>query len=614
MNIDRREAMNLLLTAKTFFYEDKSLPTATPFQSRTFLLLIVVVCLLLILRQPDRLTHPAVVLEDGTIFFADAYNNGPFRSLWISYAGYYHLLPRFVASIGYYLPTITVALFYAVSTLLLTALACSWFYLPRFRHIIPQDKLRLVFCLLLPLLPNVEAIMVLAYVQWYVALWSLFVVLMPYPRHRLIQIGLLLAYCVAIGTVPVLIILLPIWVLRLLLAVEYSERVGIGLIIVAQLGVSLFTTYWLNLGNSIAPSFSPLLVQDITHGLIYKVFAVGLLGHYLAEKVLRDWGWFPLEILAMLTILCWLITMARAQAVRIRLISLLLFYLLISSVLFYGLRVTYYQYKFTNVSTATDHSMARYFLLGNVCLLLFIFVLLSNLLARRQTTRLRTLIMPSIICVPLVLSILYGQTLQIPPLPDLEWAKYAQLVTVWEKSPYTLKPLTVVSPIRRNEARLHHLYLPVLFAQSTLPANAFAVALPISPPGWVTSLYLSKDLPTIYQFPEGLTLLGIQQQQKGNQLLLTLFWQGNPLVDLGTQLHYTAYVHLVDSQQMRISGYDVELQPLAGQRLDAVFSTEHYLKMPSDFTPTKYNLVIGLYYLDHEALIDGSSILALATN
>lgn len=180
-----------------------------------FLLVVLAVAFLLAARQPDRLLHAHFVVEDGAIFFADAYNLSTWNALTKQYAGYYHLLPRLIAEFASLFPYQYIPLVFSVAALLITTLCLCWFTLPHFRHIVAQDQLRLAIVLLLPLSPNVEAIMVIAYLQWYLLLWCILISVMQPLKGRVAQILLYLAYIISIATTPISIILLPIWMVRL---------------------------------------------------------------------------------------------------------------------------------------------------------------------------------------------------------------------------------------------------------------------------------------------------------------------------------------------------------------------------------------------------------------
>jgi hypothetical protein len=56
--------------------------------------------LLIFLRRPDALLNPQFLAEDGTSFYADAYNLGGLRALFLPIAGYLLVSDRLVGLIG----------------------------------------------------------------------------------------------------------------------------------------------------------------------------------------------------------------------------------------------------------------------------------------------------------------------------------------------------------------------------------------------------------------------------------------------------------------------------------------------------------------------------------
>ncbi len=61
-------------------------------------LIFVIVLVILLLRRPDAFINPQLYAEDGVVFFGDYVKSG-IHSIIIPYAGYLHLVPRFVAAL-----------------------------------------------------------------------------------------------------------------------------------------------------------------------------------------------------------------------------------------------------------------------------------------------------------------------------------------------------------------------------------------------------------------------------------------------------------------------------------------------------------------------------------
>lgn len=171
--------------------------------------------LLLVVRQPFLWTEPTLVLEDGSIFFAQAFSLQLADAVMQPYSGYLHIIPRLVAELGALIPVAVTPRFYYLATLLITAMAASWFYLPNYRYLVVDDRIRLATVLLMLSLPTADGLLLLSYVQWYVGLWGVLVAIMSPPQARWARWALLAGYGLAVGTAPVLITLAPIWLVRL---------------------------------------------------------------------------------------------------------------------------------------------------------------------------------------------------------------------------------------------------------------------------------------------------------------------------------------------------------------------------------------------------------------
>jgi hypothetical protein len=68
-------------------------------------LLLLAVCLaVLYTRRPDAFRNPQFWAEDGGLWFADAYQAGPWRPLFVPYSGYLHLLERLGGALALLVP------------------------------------------------------------------------------------------------------------------------------------------------------------------------------------------------------------------------------------------------------------------------------------------------------------------------------------------------------------------------------------------------------------------------------------------------------------------------------------------------------------------------------
>lgn len=570
---------------------------AKQWQWRRQVLLVLAGTLILGLRDWEKLWQPRFIAEDGVIFFAEAYNLSPWQAITTPYAGYYHLIPRLVAETGMLLPFAAMPLFYAVSTLLLTSSALTWFALPHFRYLIRSDGVRIAFVLLLLLLPNVGALMQLAYVQWYLAVWALFVAWMPTLPSRWGQ-GLLAGlYLLVIFTAPVLLIWLPIWLIRWWAATTRSQRASLGLIVAAQLAC-LLAVWWVPPIPGGRPTDLGLALADVTLGLFYQVFVLNLLGQDLSRLLFAYGGWITYGGLG-LAALGWILVLGwRQRDPRLKLTSYWLLYIIVGAAALYGQRAALFRYMFVQSLETMHQDAARYFWISGVAFLLLLFILTNSWPAAgpapgRADWRIG-LYGGLLLCYGLAFRLPWAWGTYIP------WQPTAQLLTALQAN-HSGADLYQLQQVGADGG-----------LQPVSPVENLVLHIAIAPEGWTLYLQAPRSA-AIYTFPAGPTLLSIHSQRQGPSLQVELTWQGETAVPAAPQLFYTAYVHLVDKERNRLAGADVLLEPT---RRDAngeplVFQSQHWLELPANLTRTDYDFAIGLYHFQGDQLVNGPAIFAL---
>ncbi|HTE28212.1 hypothetical protein [Flavitalea sp.] len=169
-----------------------------------FFMAILISFAMLTLRSPFALVHPQFWAEDGSVFFQDAYNTG-IRSFTISYAGYFHLIPRTVAYFTYlFVPHAYAPVAYMICSLLgfMFILFYIWTRTGFDLHA------RFLMCLALTFVPiKSEIVLNLANLQWYTAVLSFIVLISPPDKKKLLP-DLLIVLIVGL-TGPFNIVLLP---------------------------------------------------------------------------------------------------------------------------------------------------------------------------------------------------------------------------------------------------------------------------------------------------------------------------------------------------------------------------------------------------------------------
>src|SRR5215469_6699193 len=130
---------------------------------------------LLVSRRPDALLMPQFYAEDGTFWYADAYNHS-WRCLFMSEAGYLHTVPRLVALFTLLFSLAAAPLVMNLIALFFEILPIHVFLSSRFNSV--PSTLRLLGCLLYVAIPNSFEIHANATnIQWHLALLSCMVLL-----------------------------------------------------------------------------------------------------------------------------------------------------------------------------------------------------------------------------------------------------------------------------------------------------------------------------------------------------------------------------------------------------------------------------------------------------
>jgi hypothetical protein len=137
----------------------------------------------IIWRRPDAVTYPQFWAEDGTYWFADAYNHG-FSALLTSVQGYLVTLPRLVAIPAAALSISHAALLFNAVAISVQAAPAAFFVSRRFEHLVSRLWIRALIGLVYVLIPSFELDATLTNSQWHLAILAILVVLAA-PAQRL---------------------------------------------------------------------------------------------------------------------------------------------------------------------------------------------------------------------------------------------------------------------------------------------------------------------------------------------------------------------------------------------------------------------------------------------
>lgn len=586
------------------------------FSTWRFVIAFIGVVFIILIRDYEVFLQSKFLVEDGAIFFADAFNLPFYHSIIQPYAGYYHLVPRLIAETAQFAPISFAPVLYCGFALLINAFCLSWFALPYFRHIISSDILRLLFVLMLPLLPNGGGIVILAYVQWPLLIWCVWVSLMEYPTAKWLQIGVLVIYLLAIPTIAMQIIFLPIWLFRLIHAGSTSEKKWIFIIVITQLLVIILISF-----SSAGVKFPMSLdggtiAKDFINSLLYITLSITVLGFGLTDTLFKQFGWsiLYLEGVVIFVSIANILWVQRTNKKLVYSCLILVYVALTSLLFFYLTRAQMINFYFSRDPFHLAVSNPRYFWPASIINLLLIFMIID--LGWRYTSlfSLRRLLPLCVICICFML---HFQEFRPVDWGRTNWLEYAQLIDYLQKKQnedvITRIDGGSIAHIEQHAAD-HRIFLPLIMATLAkyypVPPNYTRVQIPINPNGWAMNLYFPKSSNSLIQLPEGITWLGYHQDYDNHSVRVTLFWQGNRWADPINNVYYTAYVHIVDSQQNRIAGTDVLLEPiLEDADSNAIFFSTHEIQLPDQLPAGEYSLVIGLYYFDStNALVPGSSL------
>jgi hypothetical protein len=151
-------------------------------------LLFLLGCALIVSRRPDALFHAQFWGEDGTVFFADAYNLGWWRELFAHFAGYLEIFPRLGCALALLVPLARAPLFLnciAIAnqalpvSLLLSSRSSAWGNL-RFRALLAAIYLAT---------PNAwELVGTITNSQWFLVVSAFLLLVATKPRTMLVRV------------------------------------------------------------------------------------------------------------------------------------------------------------------------------------------------------------------------------------------------------------------------------------------------------------------------------------------------------------------------------------------------------------------------------------------
>ena len=112
-----------------------------------------IAALVIVSHRPDAVLNPQLWAEDGTLFYAQAHNLGPWKTLLAPVAGYFCLLPRLAAAVAQMLPLAAAPVLFNLIAIFLNAAPASFLLSSRCASLGPVP-VRLLLAFLYLSLPN----------------------------------------------------------------------------------------------------------------------------------------------------------------------------------------------------------------------------------------------------------------------------------------------------------------------------------------------------------------------------------------------------------------------------------------------------------------------------
>jgi hypothetical protein len=163
-----------------------------------------------IARRPDAVFHAQFYAEDGSIWFADAYNYGWWRVLFSPYEGYLHVVPRAAAAIALLVPLSRAALVENLIAIAIQALPVSLLLLSRSAPW-GSFRFRTLLASLYLFLPNIrEMVGTVTESQWIIGLIALLLLVALPPQSRAARAFDLVTFILCGLTGPFCIFLFPL--------------------------------------------------------------------------------------------------------------------------------------------------------------------------------------------------------------------------------------------------------------------------------------------------------------------------------------------------------------------------------------------------------------------
>ena len=194
---------------------------------------------IVISRRPDAFTNAQFYAEDGTRWFADAYNVGAWQTVLTSYEGYFQVLSRLAAIVEAPFGVSPAPLIFNVIGLLIQIAPVVVFMSRRFEPVVPSFGVRAVVSAIYLLMPSTELNVTITNAQFHLALLALLVVLAPPSRNWLWRAFDITTVALTGITGPFVYVLVPLCVLWFVMR-RRQWTIVVGGVLALGLGAQLY--------------------------------------------------------------------------------------------------------------------------------------------------------------------------------------------------------------------------------------------------------------------------------------------------------------------------------------------------------------------------------------
>lgn len=196
---------------------NKPLVTLANSEPLRFFAVFIVALLIVTLRNSfNEVFYPTLPAEDGKFLFQVFYNNHELTSVFKFYSGYISLLPNLLAYLLTFLPVTLIPSSFALTSLLITALAYSLFY-PALAALYKDRLFAFYVAAVISALPlgNWWLIGALSYQSWNFMIILFLLLFLPIPKNRINRTAYVAAVNLLIWSHPLSVLTLPIYVFKL---------------------------------------------------------------------------------------------------------------------------------------------------------------------------------------------------------------------------------------------------------------------------------------------------------------------------------------------------------------------------------------------------------------